>query len=111
MKVASSRVESFNIAQTAQVLRGSLCETLYEWPQEEKAVLRVKKSTLYEENQVTYMSDQVRQWDRSKDFRRTLLTALKLGLHKVVNPSPHQAAISLHRELISKFKRSSRAIY
>lgn len=66
-----------------KVLRGTLQETLFAWPDKEKlnhgdsSPLRTTKRTIYGENQVTYMSD-------------------KLGLHRISNPDPHNFAVSLH---------------
>jgi len=60
-----------------KVLRGSLQETLYEWPEKEGAPLTVKKETRYTSGAVTYMSD-------------------TLGLHKISNPDPLKPAVSLH---------------
>ncbi|KAJ9668204.1 Cysteine dioxygenase [Coniosporium apollinis] len=61
-----------------KILAGSLKETLYAWPEvSEAAPLAVKKETLYTENQVTYMSDQ-------------------LGLHRISNPDAENFAVSLH---------------
>ncbi|KAL4815223.1 RmlC-like cupin domain-containing protein [Aspergillus spinulosporus] len=66
-----------------KVLKGSLQETLYTWPDQDKvqhgqsSPPEVTKVTTYGENQVTYMSD-------------------KLGLHKIHNPDPNEMAISLH---------------
>ncbi|KAL4741831.1 RmlC-like cupin domain-containing protein [Aspergillus similis] len=66
-----------------KVLKGNLQETLYTWPDQDKvqhgqsSPPEVSKVTTYGENQVTYMSD-------------------KLGLHKIHNPDPNEAAISLH---------------
>ncbi|KAF4252791.1 hypothetical protein KXW98_006665 [Aspergillus fumigatus] len=65
------------------VLKGSLQETLYTWPDQDKlrngqpSSPQIIKKTTYTENQVTYMSD-------------------KLGLHKISNPDPHNPAVSLH---------------
>ncbi|EEH45268.2 cysteine dioxygenase [Paracoccidioides brasiliensis Pb18] len=65
------------------ILKGSLRETQYAWPEEDKlrkgepSPLTVTKETLFWENEVTYMSD-------------------KLGLHKISNPDPENFAISLH---------------
>ncbi|KAA8644683.1 putative cysteine dioxygenase Cdo1 [Aspergillus tanneri] len=67
-----------------KILKGSLQETLYAWPdknkinQGEPSPPQIKRVTTYDENQVTYMSD-------------------KLGLHKVSNPDPDNFAVSLHR--------------
>jgi len=66
-----------------KVLQGSLKETLYSWPDRNlvndgiPSPLRVKKESLYRENHVTYMSD-------------------NLGLHKISNPDPDRVAVSLH---------------
>ncbi|KAK2736143.1 Cysteine dioxygenase [Myotisia sp. PD_48] len=66
-----------------KILRGSLKESRYDWPQEEKlrngepSPLKATRETIYQENEVTYMSD-------------------KLGLHKISNPNPEEFAISLH---------------
>ncbi|BCS23824.1 putative cysteine dioxygenase Cdo1 [Aspergillus puulaauensis] len=66
-----------------KVLKGTLQETLYTWPDQERVERgqvsppQVKKVTTYGENQVTYMSD-------------------KLGLHRIHNPDPNDVAISLH---------------
>ncbi|OJD26575.1 cysteine dioxygenase [Blastomyces percursus] len=66
-----------------KVLKGSLRETQYSWPEQDKvqkgepSPLTITKDTVYKENQVTYMSD-------------------KLGLHKISNPDPDNFAISLH---------------
>lgn len=52
--------------KTPQVLRGSLKETLYTWPDRnvvnagKPSPLRIQKETVYANNQVTYMSDNVR---------------------------------------------------
>ncbi|KAL2822519.1 RmlC-like cupin domain-containing protein [Aspergillus granulosus] len=66
-----------------KVLKGTLQETLYTWPDQDKvrhgesSPPQITKVTTYGENQVTYMSD-------------------KLGLHKIHNPDPSNVAISLH---------------
>ncbi|KAJ0422408.1 RmlC-like cupin domain-containing protein [Aspergillus carlsbadensis] len=66
-----------------KVLKGTLQETLYTWPDQDKvqhgesSPPKITKVTTYGENQVTYMSDQ-------------------LGLHKIHNPDPNNVAISLH---------------
>lgn len=68
-----------------KVLKGSLKETLYSWPdrdlsdQGQPAPPQIKKETVYHENGVTYMSDQ-------------------LGLHRISNPDPENYAVSLHRK-------------
>ncbi|CEL09126.1 RmlC-like cupin domain-containing protein [Aspergillus pseudodeflectus] len=66
-----------------KILKGTLRETLYTWPDQDKvqhgesSPPKITKVTTYGENQVTYMSDQ-------------------LGLHKIHNPDPNNVAISLH---------------
>ncbi|KAK2767478.1 Cysteine dioxygenase [Arachnomyces sp. PD_36] len=66
-----------------KVLKGSLQETRYAWPENSKVrngepqTLKNLKETVYHENEVTYMSD-------------------KLGLHKISNPDPESFAVSLH---------------
>ncbi|KAK5173782.1 uncharacterized protein LTR77_002463 [Saxophila tyrrhenica] len=89
-----------------KILKGSLTETLYAWPCEslessggcpassesscpstehscsfsgsfEPAALNIKRSTTYDANGVTYMSD-------------------RLGLHRIQNPSSDEFAVSLH---------------
>lgn len=53
--------------QTPQVLKGSLKETIYTWPDRnvvnagKPSPLRIQKETVYANNQVTYMSDNVRR--------------------------------------------------
>ncbi|KAF7592568.1 hypothetical protein BBP40_012728 [Aspergillus hancockii] len=66
-----------------KVLKGSLRETLYSWPNQNKiehgqlSPPQIRRETTYSENQVTYMSD-------------------KLGLHKISNSDPDNIAVSLH---------------
>ncbi|KKY28229.1 putative cysteine dioxygenase [Diplodia seriata] len=66
-----------------KVLKGTLKETLFAWPDPDlakegkPAPPQVQKETLYHENGVTYMSDQ-------------------LGLHRISNPDPENVAVSLH---------------
>lgn len=68
-----------------KILKGRLKETLYTWPDKiqlnngEPSPPQVERETVYNENEVTYMSD-------------------KLGLHKVSNPDPENFAVSLHRK-------------
>lgn len=68
-----------------KVLRGSLKETLYSWPgqvQSESEVSNppaVMRETTFNENEVTYMSDE-------------------LGVHKISNTDPERVAVSLHRK-------------
>ena len=61
-----------------KILKGSLKETRYDFPQKAATAPDVIKETIYEEGQVTYMSDE-------------------LGLHKISNPDPDNVAVSLHR--------------
>ncbi|KAH6684296.1 putative cysteine dioxygenase [Halenospora varia] len=60
-----------------KVLRGTLKETRYDFPKNAKTPPKVIKETLFQENQVTYMSDE-------------------LGIHKVTNPDLENVAVSLH---------------
>jgi cysteine dioxygenase len=75
-----------------KILKGNLRESLYEWPCRSEidannlkqlasltpmAPPTVVKETLYSENEVTYISDQI-------------------GLHKITNPSDTEVAVSLH---------------
>lgn len=61
-----------------KVLKGSLKETRFDFPKNEDEKPNVIRETIYEENRVTYMSDD-------------------LGLHKISNPDPENVAVSLHR--------------
>jgi len=65
-----------------KVLHGKLKETLYDWPGSDSAQgssspPRIKKETVYSENAVTYMSDE-------------------MGIHRIANPDPGNFAVSLH---------------
>jgi cysteine dioxygenase len=60
-----------------KVLKGRLLETRYDFPKDAKTHPAVIKETPFEENQVTYMADQ-------------------LGLHKISNPDSQNLAVSLH---------------
>jgi Cysteine dioxygenase type I len=86
-----------------KVLKGSLKETLYNWP-DPKAVAEgvpspptVQKETMFEENEVTYISgalrgscyDHVGMADGIPD---------KIGLHRISNRDPEKVAVSLHRK-------------
>lgn len=62
-----------------KVLKGSLKETRFDIPKNNATPLLVIKDTLYKENQVTYMADD-------------------LGLHKISNPDTENVAVSLHRK-------------
>jgi len=66
-----------------KVLKGSLQETLYGWPDEEKIQHGesdppvVKKETTYRKDEVAYIRDDI-------------------GLHRITNPSSDEYAVSLH---------------
>jgi cysteine dioxygenase len=60
-----------------KILRGSLKETRYNFPKNNATAPEVIKETIYKENQITYMADE-------------------LGLHKISNPDPNNVAVSLH---------------
>ncbi|MCJ1228134.1 Cysteine dioxygenase [Toensbergia leucococca] len=66
-----------------KVLKGCLKETLYTWPDRnvvnagQESPLQIQKETIYTDDEVTYMSD-------------------NLGLHQVSNPDPKEYAVSLH---------------
>ncbi|ANB13007.1 hypothetical protein AWJ20_1285 [Sugiyamaella lignohabitans] len=60
-----------------KVLKGTLTETLYDWPSHENEQLVPSKVTHIKPNDVTYMSD-------------------TLGLHRMSNPHPSEVAVSLH---------------
>jgi len=68
-----------------KILKGSLKETLYDWPDEyliekgQSAPPTIIKETLYDFNQVAYISD-------------------KIGLHRISNPDSKSFAVSLHRK-------------
>lgn len=102
-----------------KILKGSLTETLYGWPCQrgdnpadcatsasslypstehtcsgrkenlEPHALSVRRSTTYEQGQVTYMSD-------------------RLGLHRILNPSEAEVAVSLHLYTVSLRPRRRR---
>lgn len=62
-----------------KVLKGSLRETRFDWPDDVgKSPLKMKETTTFHENDVTYMSD-------------------KLGLHRISNDE-NEVAVSLHCE-------------
>lgn len=77
IRIHTDLVSHANAHCVMKVLKGTLKETLYTWPEQDKAP-QVIRETLYPTDGVTYMSDQ-------------------LGLHKVSNPDPDNFAISLHR--------------
>lgn len=60
-----------------KVLKGRLAETRYDFPSGNATALEPIKETLYKENEVTYMADE-------------------LGLHKISNPDPEITSVSLH---------------
>ncbi|MCJ1439911.1 MAG: Cysteine dioxygenase [Stictis urceolatum] len=61
-----------------KILKGSLKETRYAWPEDSgSSPLSITQETVFGENEVTYMADE-------------------LGLHKVSNPDPNNDAVSLH---------------
>jgi len=71
-----------------KVLYGRLKETLYGWPDQElvehgrPSPPTVKRETIYTENDVTYISDEI-------------------GLHRISNPDPENIAVSLHCAFLS----------
>lgn len=60
-----------------KVLKGALKETQYEMPSDVAEPLKVSKASVYENDAVTYISDDI-------------------GLHKIQNESEDQVAVSLH---------------
>lgn len=60
-----------------RVLRGSITETRYDYPDGKEAPMQIKKETTLKEGAVAYMAD-------------------NLGLHQVANPGSDYA-VSLHR--------------
>ncbi|KAI4846147.1 putative cysteine dioxygenase Cdo1 [Aureobasidium sp. EXF-8845] len=63
-----------------KILKGNLTETIYHKPESgDTSVhpLQVKKETVYNPDEITYISDQI-------------------GLHRVFNPNPIEPAMSLH---------------
>ncbi|KKK15213.1 hypothetical protein AOCH_006562 [Aspergillus ochraceoroseus] len=86
-----------------KVLKGTLQETLYTWPDQDKvqhgqaSPPEITKVTTYGENQVTYMSDKVLFSSRPEAAgQKEAKTILQLGLHKIHNPDPNNVAVSLH---------------
>jgi cysteine dioxygenase len=66
-----------------KILKGNLTETIYHKPESgDNSVhpMEIKKETVYNPDEVTYISDQI-------------------GLHRVFNPNPVEPAMSLHRVL------------
>ncbi|KAK4938441.1 hypothetical protein LTR28_009598, partial [Elasticomyces elasticus] len=79
-----------------KILRGSLKETVYNWPKDvhhehSSAPLEIKKETIYGENGVTYISD-------------------KIGLHRISNPDPKNFVVSLHQRVPFRGISSSAAL-
>ena len=62
-----------------KVLKGALKETRFDFPENAVTAPTVIKETIFGEDEVTYMSDD-------------------LGLHKISNPDPEKVAVSLHRK-------------
>jgi len=60
-----------------KVLQGRLKETRFQMPEAEHIAPKNVKETVFERDEVTYMSDE-------------------LGLHKISNPDPKKVAVSLH---------------
>jgi len=61
-----------------KILKGSLTETIYEAPNPDKPCTpKMKRTRIYAENEVTYISD-------------------KIGVHKISNTSEKDLAVSLH---------------
>lgn len=83
-KMGSMIHDHANAHCVMKILKGSLVETLYDWPEDYKTdeeythhTLDVKKTTELRTGDVAYMSD-------------------KLGLHRMTNPNPDDVAVSLH---------------
>jgi cysteine dioxygenase len=73
-----------------KILKGNLTETIYHKPESgDTSVhpLQVKKETVYNPDEVTYISDQI-------------------GLHRVFNPNPVEPAMSLHCKWPSRNMRT-----
>lgn len=72
-----SSIEWTSSLKLAQILKGSLTETIYEAPEPGKTCPpTMKRARVYAENEVTYMSD-------------------KIGIHKISNTGK-DTAVSLH---------------
>jgi cysteine dioxygenase len=88
-----------------KLLKGSLRETLYNFPDQElvqrgvSAPITVKKETVYQENEVTYISGPLSSILYSQFI---LLTSYadQIGLHRISNPDPTNFAVSLHRTAV-----------
>ena len=74
-----------------KILKGNLTETIYHKPDPDHPVgsrLTTEKETVYEPDQVAYISD-------------------KIGLHRVSNPDTQELAMSLHRACLHMFDVST----
>lgn len=63
-----------------KILKGSLQETVYNWPESKdisQGPMSVKKQTIYQEEEVAYISDEI-------------------GLHHIANPDQKDVSVSLH---------------
>jgi hypothetical protein len=84
-----------------KILKGSLRETLYNFPDQElirsgaSAPITVKKETVYYENEVTYISGMHFSIPRSREILLTSFTD-QIGLHRISNPDPTKFSVSLH---------------
>jgi len=68
-----------------KILKGTLKETKFNYPKNNATPPEIIEETIYKENQVTYMSDD-------------------LGIHKISNPDPQDVAVSLHRKPVLQFE-------
>jgi cysteine dioxygenase len=75
------------------VLKGSLRETQYEMPSDSAEPLKIAKASVYGNDAVTYISDDV---SPSLPSSQQKLKPGKIGLHKIQNESEDQVAVSLH---------------
>lgn len=85
-----------------QILQGALTETRYTWPdlctvnEGKPSPPRVLKETIFDRDQVTYMSDKVSSPVLLSYCFCVKCGILQLGLHKITNPDPKIYAVSLH---------------
>ena len=80
-----------------KVLKGKLRETLYEMPEEGGKGgegLRVRKETEFGQDEVAYISDDVRSPVAGQI--QVLMLDEQIGLHKIENADPNEVAVSLH---------------
>lgn len=63
----------------------------------EVSPLKIKKETIYQRDQVTYISDKVGANLRSVNPAANEWGG-QIGLHRISNPDPDNIAVSLHRE-------------